>query len=234
MSRPRLISCLACCAALVPAACGTGDEAESAPESTAAPQLTEVGCRPVEEPQPKGAQDVPEPTEELDPALTHVATVSTSCGDFEITLDVESSPETTASFAHLAELDFYAGTAFHRVSPGFVIQGGDPLGDGTGGPGYSVEEAPPDDLVYEEGVVAMAKMQVEPAGTSGSQFFVVTQHSDVLPPDYALLGRVTSGMDVVERIAASEVAGQAAADPADSERPVEPIMIEDVSVSSTS
>ena len=87
---------------------------------------------------------------------------------------------------------------------GFVIQAGDPLGTGEGGPGYKVEEAPPGDLTYGKGVVAMAKTETEPPGTSGSQFFVVTADDAQLPPDYALLGRVTRGMDVVERIGAVE------------------------------
>ena len=78
-----------------------------------------------------------------------------------------------------------------------MIQGGDPAGDGSGGPGYSVEEAPDEDLKYEEGVVAMAKTGAEPAGTSGSQFFIVTGAGAAsLTPDYALLGKVTKGMDV--------------------------------------
>src|SRR5690606_9406365 len=88
----------------------------------------------------------------------------------------------------------------HRVAPNFVIQGGDPRGDGTGGPGYSVDEKPPANLSYTKGVVAMAKSQAEPPGRSGSQFFVVLAPDVGLPPDYALVGRVSEGFDVVERI----------------------------------
>ena len=84
-----------------------------------------------------------------------------------------------------------------------MIQGGDPNGDGSGGPGYTVVEAPPSDLTYDEGVVAMAKTQTEPPGASGSQFFVVTGAGAAsLPPEYALLGKVTSGMDVATKIGA--------------------------------
>ena len=83
---------------------------------------------------------------------------------------------------------------------GFVIQGGDPNGDGSGGPGYSVTEAPPADLTYTRGVVAMAKTGAEPAGTSGSQFFVVSAADVGLPPDYALVGKVTKGLSVVDAI----------------------------------
>jgi peptidyl-prolyl cis-trans isomerase B (cyclophilin B) len=81
-----------------------------------------------------------------------------------------------------------------------VIQGGDPEGNGMGGPGYSVVDVPPKDTTYEKGLVAMAKTQTDPAGTSGSQFFVVTSDGVTLPPDYAVLGQVTDGMDVVEKI----------------------------------
>ena len=82
-----------------------------------------------------------------------------------------------------------------------MIQGGDPLGTGMGGPGYSVDEPPPANAEYTKGTVAMAKTAAEPPGRSGSQFFVVTAADAGLPPDYALLGEVSSGMDVVERIA---------------------------------
>jgi cyclophilin family peptidyl-prolyl cis-trans isomerase len=98
--------------------------------------------------------------------------------------------------------------------PDFVIQGGDPAGTGEGGPGYSVVEAPPSDLSYEEGIVAMAKTPTEEAGTSGSQFFVVTGAGAAqLTPDYALLGEVTSGMDVVTKIGGIQ-ADQATGTPA--------------------
>jgi peptidyl-prolyl cis-trans isomerase B (cyclophilin B) len=107
---------------------------------------------------------------------------------------------------------------------GFVIQGGDPKGDGTGGPGYSVVEAPPRDLAYTKGVVAMAKTGTEAGGTSGSQFFVVTAEDAQLPPQYALLGKVTSGQDVVDKIGVVET------DPA-TDAPVEPIVISSVEVS---
>ena len=139
------------------------------------------------------------PERELDEPAT--AVVETSCGSFEIELDVDRAPKTTASFASLAEQGFYEGTGFHRVQRGFVIQGGDPLGDGTGGPGYTVDEPPPQDFSYLRGTVAMAKNEVEPPGRSGSQFFVVTAPADAgLPPDYALVGKVSSGFEVLERI----------------------------------
>jgi peptidyl-prolyl cis-trans isomerase B (cyclophilin B) len=136
----------------------------------------------------------------LDPAKTYTVTTQTNLGTFAFALDVKDSPCTTASFASLVRKKFVDGTRFHRIVPGFVIQGGDPTGTGNGGPGYSVVDAPPSAAKYTKGVVAMAKTASEPAGTSGSQFFVVTAADAGLPPQYALLGKVTSGLAVVERI----------------------------------
>jgi peptidyl-prolyl cis-trans isomerase B (cyclophilin B) len=126
--------------------------------------------------------------------------VQTSCGDFTIALDTARAPRTTASFAYLARHGVYDDTTFHRIVPGFVVQGGDPTGTGTGGPGYFVDERPPQSISYTRGIVAMAKSPVEPPGRSGSQFFVVTSADAGLTPEYALVGRVASGFDVVQRI----------------------------------
>jgi peptidyl-prolyl cis-trans isomerase B (cyclophilin B) len=135
----------------------------------------------------------------IDPDDRLTAVVRTNCGTFRITLDSQRAPLTVNSFVFLARKRFYDGLTFHRVVPGFVIQGGDPRGDGTGGPGYRVDEVPPADLVYEKGVVAMAKSADEKPGRSGSQFFIMLAYAD-LPPEYAPLGRVSSGMKVVKRI----------------------------------
>jgi peptidyl-prolyl cis-trans isomerase B (cyclophilin B) len=159
-----------------------------------------AACEEVEAPAPKDVGDLERPTERLDADRTYVATVATNCGSFAIELSVEESPRTTASFAALVRDGFYDGLGFHRIAPGFVIQGGDPAGNGSGGPGYQTREAPPDDVVYSEGVVAMAKGGQEPAGTAGSQFFVVTGADAGLPADYAVLGQVVRGMEAVKRI----------------------------------
>lgn len=127
----------------------------------------------------------------------------TSEGRFTVALDTDRAFKTANSFAYLAEEGFYDGLTFHRIVPGFVIQGGDPQGDGTGGPGYQIVEKPPADLEYVPGVVAMAKGGADPSGASGSQFFVVTGAGGAdLPPDYALVGEVVEGFDVVEKIGA--------------------------------
>jgi peptidyl-prolyl cis-trans isomerase B (cyclophilin B) len=156
-----------------------------------------AGCSQVAAPPPKRVQ-LPPPRSTLSgPAR---ARVETSCGTFTITLDTARAPKTASSFAYLARRGLYDNTLFHRIIPGFVVQGGDPTGSGTGGPGYTVDEPPPRDLSYTRGLVAMAKSPVEPPGRSGSQFFVVTAADAGLTPDYALVGRVSSGFDVVQRI----------------------------------
>jgi cyclophilin family peptidyl-prolyl cis-trans isomerase len=227
MSRLPTAFGLALFFALLLAACG-GDEKEaaagkSAPVATEeAPSAAKAGCQKVAEPTPGTAEKLAKPKLKLDRRKTYVARVSTSCGEFEITLDPKRAPVTGGSFVTLARKGFYDGLIFHRIVAGFVIQGGDPEGSGTGGPGYSVVEAPPRDLGYVQGVVAMAKTGEEAAGTSGSQFFVVTGEDAGLPPDYALLGKVTKGQDVVDRIGVVEVGPD--------EKPTEPVVIEKIEI----
>ena len=225
MLRPRTLPIsLALVAILALAGCGGGDKKSTTSASTsAASNETSTGCKKVAEPAPKADAKQPKPKTELDPAKTYVATISTNCGDFQITLDAKRAPKTGGSFVSLAKNGFYDGLSFHRIVAGFVIQGGDPAGDGTGGPGYSVREKPPSDLKYVKGVVAMAKTEIEPKGTSGSQFFVVTGEDAGLPPDYALLGTVTKGMDVVDKIGVSPTDQQ-------TQRPLDPVVISKVTV----
>ena len=166
---------------------------------TAQSQGSANGCKKVEAPQPKQVS-FKAPEQVLKPDEEATAVVKTSCGSFEIALDTKRAPKTANSFAFLAEEGFYDDLTFHRVAPGFVIQGGDPEGTGTGGPGYSVDEKPPPNLSYTKGIVAMAKSSAEPPGRSGSQFYVVTAPDAGLPPEYALVGKVSEGYDVVEAI----------------------------------
>jgi peptidyl-prolyl cis-trans isomerase B (cyclophilin B) len=201
----RRLLCLVACVVL--AGCGADGDApskhRSAPRASR-PATTAQGCERVAPPARKPTPKLSPPRGRLDPARTWTATVQTSCGTFAIRLDVARSPKTTASFAALARRGFYDGLTFHRIVPGFLIQGGDPRGDGLGGPGYTVVEPPPAALHYVRGVVAMARTQTEPSGASRSQFFVVTAEdastSAGLTPDYALLGGVARGRDVVARI----------------------------------
>ena len=157
------------------------------------------GCVAVSQPAPKSTK-ASKPKQALDPAKTYLVVVHTNCGDFTIKLATKTSPETTASFANLAKTGFLDHTVFHRIVPGFVIQGGDPTGTGGGGPGYSTVDKPPASTRYTHGIVAMAKTATDPPGTSGSQFFVVTADDAQLPPDYAVLGTVTKGLGTVDRI----------------------------------
>ena len=137
---------------------------------------------------------------ELEEGKTYRLVFQTNEGAFTIELDRETAPCTSRSFVGLARKGFFEGIRFHRIVPGFIIQGGDPTGSGTGGPGYSTVDVPPEDARYTKGVVAMAKTGTDPRGTSGSQFFIVTAEDAGLPPDYALLGKVVAGEDVVDEI----------------------------------
>jgi peptidyl-prolyl cis-trans isomerase B (cyclophilin B) len=221
MSRlPLAVMALLCTLAF--ASCGGDKEKEA--KSAPAPAATESGgCETVDQPAPKAEGNLAKPKEKLSAGKTYVAKVSTNCGDFEITLDAKRAPRTGGAFKYLADKKFFDDLTFHRVVPGFVIQGGDPKGDGTGGPGFSTVEAPPKDLAYTKGVVAMAKAQNDPPGSSGSQFFVVTGEDAQLPPDYALLGKVSSGQDVVDRI------GLVSTDP-QTQQPNSPVVIKSITV----
>lgn len=177
-------------------------------------------CEEVAAPKPKTVS-FKAPEQVLKPGEKATAVVKTSCGTFDIALDTKQAPKTANSFAFLAEEGFYDDLTFHRIAPGFVIQGGDPEGTGAGGPGYSVTEKPPANLTYTKGVVAMAKSETDPPGRSGSQFFVVTAPNAELPPEYALVGRVSEGYDAVARI---EGLGTP------EEKPKQTVLIEEVTI----
>ena len=173
-------------------------------------------------PHSRGQGHRKKPKGTLDPSRNWSLRVATNCGSFTVALDVSDAPNTTASLVALAKAGFFNGTAFHRIVPGFVIQGGDPTGTGEGGPGYSTVDKPKAGARYTRGVVAMAKTQDEPAGTAGSQFFVVTGANTGLPAEYAVVGRVVKGLDVVERIGRL-------GDPA-TERPTQSVVISRITV----
>ncbi len=158
------------------------------------------GCTTVEQPEPR-EESLPKPKMTTKKGEKVTAVVETNCGTFDIELATTEAPTIANSFAYLAEEGFYDELTFHRIVPEFVIQGGDPTGTGGGGPGYEVVEAPPANLKYTIGTVAMAKSGEAPAGAAGSQFYVVSgPQGETLPPEYALVGHVTEGLDVVKRI----------------------------------
>jgi peptidyl-prolyl cis-trans isomerase B (cyclophilin B) len=183
-------------------------------------------CASVQAPTPKGAQSIPKPTLALDPSRQYVVNLTTNCGTIDIQLDVHRAPRTTASFAYLVRRGFYDNLTFHRVAAGFVIQGGDPNGDGSGGPGYRIVERPPGNMRYTLGTVAMAKTAADPAGASGSQFFIVTARDAPLPAQYALVGNVVGSLASVEAIA------KLPTDPPQDGTPTTPVVISHAALSS--
>lgn len=147
--------------------------------------------------------------------------LQTNLGNIKIVLDYESAPKTAANFAKLAKENFYNNLTFHRIIPGFVIQGGDPKGDGTGGPGYTVPAEIK--LLHKRGSVAMARLsdQVNPQReSSGSQFYIALKDLPQLDGQYTVFGQVTEGLDVVDKIAQSQTDSL--------DKPLEPVIIKRV------
>jgi cyclophilin family peptidyl-prolyl cis-trans isomerase len=179
------------------------------------------GCTKVEQPKPR-EESLPKPKMTTKKGEKVTAVVETNCGTFDIALATTEALTIANSFAYLAEEGFYDELTFHRIVPEFVIQGGDPTGTGSGGPGYEVVQAPPKNLKYTLGTVAMAKTSEAPSGAAGSQFYVVSgPQGETLPPEYALAGKVTKGLDVIERI------GELGTP---EEKPTEPVVIEEMTI----
>jgi cyclophilin family peptidyl-prolyl cis-trans isomerase len=225
----RLIVLTAAALALVVVGCGSekkdtrtsggGDGASTGAAAAPAAPASSGGCAQAQDPAPKPDGGQKKPKGKLDQGKRYQLQVDTSCGSFTIALDPKESPNAAASLVSLANAKFFDGTKFHRIVPGFVIQGGDPTGTGTGGPGYTTIDKPPSDARYTQGVVAMAKAGNEPPGAAGSQFYVVTGQDAQLPPDYAVVGKVSGGDDVVQRI--GELGGP-------DEQPTQPVVIKSV------
>ncbi len=139
-----------------------------------------------------------------------VTIVMENDGEIEIELYPEIAPNTVNNFISLVEKGFYDGVIFHRVIPGFMIQGGDPSGNGTGGPGYSIKgefqsNGFENDLSHDRAVISMART-MDP-NSAGSQFFIMTEKSPHLDGEYAAFGKVLSGMDVVDEIVSAPTDG---------------------------
>jgi peptidylprolyl isomerase len=132
----------------------------------------------------------------IDPAKRYTATIDTTLGELVVALDAAGAPKTVNNFVFLALNHYYDDVIFHRIINGFMCQGGDPTGTGTGGPGYRFEDELPKPGRYEVGSVAMANAG---PNTNGSQFFIVSGPNGVgLPPLYSLFGKVVKGLDVVD------------------------------------
>jgi cyclophilin family peptidyl-prolyl cis-trans isomerase len=154
---------------------------------------------------------------------TYRAVLETSMGRMVAELDAEAAPVSVNNFVYLARYGYYDGSTFHRVIENFVIQGGDPTGDppGTGGPGYTIGEEPPEAGGYALGSLAMAKRT--PPNTTGAQFFIITgPDGEALPNQYSLFGQLTEGLDVAEAIQVVETEA--------GDRPVDDVVIESVTI----
>lgn len=168
----------------------------------------------------KASQKPPEMI--IDPEQPYRAILKTSLGDIGIRLYSEKTPKTVNNFIYLAKKDFYDNTIFHRVIRDFMIQGGDPNGDGTGGPGYTFDDEPFEGE-YNKGIVAMANRG---PNTNGSQFFIM--HGDVdLPKSYVIFGEIDWGIVTVDEIALGEVEKSPSGEMS---QPVEPVVIEDLEI----
>lgn len=203
---------------------GGATAAQPASSSVATP-----GCRHVPAPPSRAGEQASENTGQLNPAQSYTVRLTTNCGPIVIQLAVAQAPKTTASFAHLVQIGYYNDLTFHRIVAGFVVQGGDPNGNGTGGPSWQVVEPPPANLRYTKGVVAMAKGPTAPSGASGSQFFIVVGPNVNLPPVYAFVGHVVSGEAAVEAIA--RVPTEAPPEGGEASKPRVPIVIERATLS---
>jgi peptidylprolyl isomerase len=160
-----------------------------------------------------------EPPMSIDPGHRYSAEMVTSKGTMTVALDALAAPRTVNSFVFLARYHYFDGIVFHRVIPGFVLQGGDPTGTGTGGPGYTFADELPAPGRYELGSLAMANAG---PNTNGSQFFIISGPDGVrLPPSYSLFGKVVSGLDTVASI---DALGSS------SGKPAEKVTIESVTV----
>jgi cyclophilin family peptidyl-prolyl cis-trans isomerase len=153
----------------------------------------------------------------IDPARSYTAVIETSAGTLTAELFASDAPNTVNNFVFLAREGFYDGVIFHRVIPGFMIQGGDPTGRGTGGPGYKFADEPVK-RSYTRGTLAMANSG---SNTNGSQFFVM--HADYrLPPSYTIFGKLSAGEEVVDSIATALKGSQ--------DRPIDPVSITSVTI----
>lgn len=200
---PRVLPLVAA-AALALAGCGGSGSEDGGGSGGGSDAATE--CPPADGSADRVTQFDQAPPMCIDESKDYTATLTTDVGDVEVDLLEDKAPQTVNNFVVLARYHYYDGLTFHRVIQDFMAQGGDPSGDGSGGPGYQFDDELPEAGEYEVGSVAMANAGPD---TNGSQFFIVTGQAGVgLPPKYSLFGQVTDGMDVVETIEADGSQGE--------------------------
>ncbi len=159
----------------------------------------------------------------IDPDGTYLAHIRTNKGDITLELFASEAPKTVNNFVFLAREGFYNGVSFHRVIKEFMIQSGDPRGNGSGGPGYRFADEPVS-RSYSKGIVAMANAG---PNTNGSQFFIVHGSQVTLPPSYTIFGQVTGGLDTVDEIADSPVQAIGGREVSS---PIEPIIVDSIEI----
>ena len=246
MRPPRALPAAVTVVALLFAACSSVDDEPSATDETDAPagvplldgetfaayndfRAAPTACG-ADRPDPVTPMAFDRPDDqELDPNTPITVTIETSCGDLTVELTPSLAPFAVNSFVFLADKGFYDGTVSHRVMPGFMFQAGDPTASGGGNPGYHIllDEWPPEGFAYDRGVMAMANSG--PSST-GSQFFIMLDNYS-LPPNYTVIGRIVSGDEVLDDIAAIPVTNRPSGEPS---LPEETLYIERIRVTSGS
>ena len=205
---------------------GSISENDSISKNTNATGLGKLPKAPEKKPMQKSIEPtvktLPFPEMTIDREASYSAVLHTDKGDISVSLNGAKTPIAVNNFIYLAKNKFYDNTIFHRVMKGFMIQGGDPKGDGTGGPGYTFPDEPIEES-YSRGVVAMANSG---PNTNGSQFFIM--HDDyALPPNYVIFGKVSSGMEVVDAIAEAPVEAGLSGEQS---KPVNPVKVLNVDI----
>ena len=186
---------------------GSGDDEPAASKDTTSTTVASPSTKPGKTPCPPDEGTAERkvtfdgrPKDCLEDGKEYTATVETDAGTFKVELDRKNAPKTTNNFVFLARHHFYDGVSYHRVIPGFMIQGGDPEGTGSGGPGYKFNDEIPEGHKYTVGEIVMANSG---ANTQGSLFFIVIgPQGEGLPPNYSPFGKVVEGLDVVKKIEA--------------------------------
>ncbi|GAA4701852.1 peptidylprolyl isomerase [Brevibacillus fulvus] len=227
-----LVMCIM--AVLLVAGCSTSNTAEPPKETVEQPttpvtQPADKDQKPAPQPAPTGEKKYDHaPAMQIDPNKQYTATISTTMGDITVELFAKDAPKTVNNFVFLAKDKFYDNLLFHRVIKDFMIQTGDPLGNGTGGPGYVFEDELSNKHQYQPGVVAMANAG---PNSNGSQFFIgsgETVRDLKNSPSYTIFGQVTKGMDVVQKIAAVQVKKNPVIN--EPSMPVQPIKIKSITI----